>query len=508
LADFGRGIKAGVITGAIYLAISLILVFTLADYQYALGFWDAAGLATLPLGGQIVRGIIFGAIFATLYSSLPGKTSVEKGVVLSLFFWILTVIEVTYTNLSWPWQTAGILDSATYYGGTINLSSVSLALISIMSALVFGVLTGFLWNRFRGKESAGEGKGRAALLVSFILGAITWAVVGGMYIRFVVAIGVPFAHMLFFPSSYTTLRTLVLFVGLLGWILALTAWRETRRGKSGFRWGLTGGVMMAVTGFMLLPGALTITGGVFSRRQAASEPGAAEVIAGGKVAREQRTRTGIRRNLILLIISVVMLAVIITVRFTMPAPTGTYTTVTLDQYSSTAISRDGLSLTISLNSTNYHPGEQISVNIEEKNILPTQNEVRAADRWPVHGLTLTPHGRLYYPFGISILQGYYDSENVTGVTPLELFDPNVAYTCPAIVAAVSYDFQPWSASADIYTGYGFMPWSRNMSTEVTSEGFWTGSYPNATFSNFTPGMYTVVGGDEWGSLVIIHFTIS
>jgi len=506
LADFGRGIKAGLITGAIYLAISLILVFTLADYQYALGFWDAAGLAVLPLGGPIVRGIIFGAVFATLHSSLPGKTSIEKGVVFSLFLWILTIIEVTYTNLSWPWQTAGALDIGTYYGGTINLSSVSLTLISIMSALVFGVLTGFFWNRFRGKESTEEEKSRAILLVSFILGAITWVVIGGTYIRFMVIIGVPFIRVLFF-SWYTILRTLVLFVGLLGWIFALTAWRKTGRGESGFRWSLAGGVIMALTGFMLVPGALAIMGGVFGQRKAARKPGTTEAVIRDKVVSEQKTRTSMKRNLILLIIGAVMLTIII-VRFTIPTPTGTYTPVTLDQYSSTVISRYGLSLTISLNSTTYHPGEQISVNVEEKNILPTQNEVRAADRWPVHGLTLTPCGRLYYPFGISILQGYYDSENVTGVTPLELFDPNVVYTCPAIVAAVSYDFQPWSASAAIYTSYELMPWSVNMTTRVTSQGFWTGSYPNATFSNFTPGIYTVVAGDEWGSLVVLHFTIS
>jgi hypothetical protein len=511
VADFGRGIKAGVITGAVYLAISLILVFTLGDYQYlsASGLWEAAGLASVPLGGQIVRGIVFGAIFATLYSSVPRKTSVEKGVVLSSFFWVLTVIEVTYTNLSWPWQTAGIMDGATYYGGTINLSSVNLALISVMSALVFGVLAGFLWSRFRGKESGEERKGRAVLLIGFILGAITWAVVGGTYIRFVVSIGVPFMHVLFFPWSYTILRTLVLFVGLIGWVFALTAWRKTRRGESRFNWGSAGGVMMAVTGFMLLPGALAITGGVFSGRKAAREADTAEATAGGKVVRagEQKMRTGMKRNLILAIISAIMLAVIVIVRFTMPTPTGNYTSVTLDQYSSTAISRYRLSLTISLNSTTYNSGEQICVNIEEKNILPTENEVHAASNWPVHGLTLTPCGRFYYPFGIAILQGYYGSENVTGATPLEIFDPNVLYTCPAIIAAVSYDFSPWSNSADVYNGYEFMPWSVNMTTRVTSGGFWTGSYPNAIFSNFTPGIYTVAGGDEWGALVILHFTV-
>ena len=170
MADFGRGIKAGLVTGVVYAAISAIFTFTLVGYQYLYtsGFWDAAGL--VPLGGSIVRGIIFGAVFATLYNFLPGTTSVVKGVVLSLFFWIVTVIEVIYTTLGWPWETNGIVDTGTYYGGMINLSSISLVLISIMSALVFGALTGFLWDRFRAKKLlAEERKGRAVLLVSFIL---------------------------------------------------------------------------------------------------------------------------------------------------------------------------------------------------------------------------------------------------------------------------------------------------------------------------------------------------
>jgi hypothetical protein len=511
VADFGRGIKAGVITGAIYVAISLILAFALADYQYLYpsGFWEATGLGIFALVGQIVRGVVFGAVFAALYDFLPGATAIVKGTVLSFFFWILTVIKVTYTNLGWAWQSASIFGNGTYYGGTINLSSVSLALISVMSALLFGVLIGFLWNRFRGKELGEEGKGRAVLLVSFILGAVTWAVTSTLYIRFAVIIGAPFPRVFFF-SWYTALLTLVLFAGLIGWVLALTAWRKTRRGGPGFKWGLVGGVMMAVTGFVLLPGALAITGGVLSRRKVAGKPGTAEAIVGEKVAtvRGQKVRASIYRDLILVIVSVLLLVIPIILRFTMPAATGNYTPVTLGQYSSAAISRYGLSLTISLNSTTYHPGEQVCVNIQGKNILPTENEVRAARNWPVHGLTLTPCGRLYYPFGISILQGYYDSGNVTGATPLQIFDPNVIRTCPLMEVVVSYDFQPWSDSANVYTAYELMPWSVNMTTEVKPAGFWTGSYPNATASNFTPGMYTVVGGDEWGTLVILHFTVS
>jgi len=230
----------------------------------------------------------------------------------------------------------------------------------------------------------------------------------------------------------------------------------------------------------------------------------------GKIARtgEQKIKTNLNRNLILLISSMTMLTLTIIVGCTTPTPTAMYTPITLDQYSSTVISRYGLSLTLSLNSTTYHPGEQISVTIHEKNTLAIENNIHVANRWPVQGLNLGPCGTLNYPFGISILQGYYDAKSVVTLTPLQLFDPNAAYHCPAILAAVSYDFQPWSDIATIYTGYDCEPWSINMTTEVTSAGFWTGSRPNATFSNFTSGIYTVVGGDEWGALVILHFTIS
>jgi hypothetical protein len=193
-----------------------------------------------------------------------------------------------------------------------------------------------------------------------------------------------------------------------------------------------------------------------------------------------------------------------------PTATATYTSITLDQYSSTVISSYGLSLTLSLNSTTYHPGEQISVTIHEKNILAIENNIHAADEWPVEGLRLGPC-RTVYPFGISILRGHYDAKSAAAIAPLRLFDPNGVWHCPMILAGIiAYDFQPGSDVAAIYTSYDSEPWSINMTTKVTSAGFWTVTHgdPTWTFNNFSPGIYTVVGGDEWGALVILHFAIS
>jgi hypothetical protein len=209
-----------------------------------------------------------------------------KGVVLSLFLWIVTVIEVIYTTLGWlwheviyttpgwptfgwPWQTNGIWGTGTYYGGTVSLSSLSLVLISIMSALVFGTLTGFLWDRFRAKKLTEARKGSPVLLVSFILGGVIWVVVGVLHVTGVVITGIPLIEPEFWWESI--LLALVAFLGLFGWVLALAAWRKTKRGESGLKWGVAGGVIMALTGFMLFPGALAIIGGVLSGRKPASE---------------------------------------------------------------------------------------------------------------------------------------------------------------------------------------------------------------------------------------------
>jgi hypothetical protein len=511
IADFKRGIKAGAIAGAICAVISLALAIALDNPQllYPPFSWVETVFGTLSFGGPIVRGIIFGAIFAALYDVLPGTSAILKGVVLSFFLWVLTVVEVTYINLSWPLHFIGMLENGSYYGGTIDLSSVSLALINIMSALFFAVLTGFFWNRFGGKELGEERKGRPALLLSFIVGAVAWAIVAWPSINFMVGTGVPFTHVFVFPWRYVALPSLFLFVGLIGWTFALVAWRRTRKGESGFGWGLAGGIMMAASGIMLLPGALAIAGGVFSRRKAAGEPATPEPLARDKVvsAGEQKFRTSVRRNLALLTTSAVMLAAIIITGLTMATPVADYTTVALSRYSSTAISRSGLSLTMSLDSTDYRPGEQIAVNIGEKNIVPAENLVRPADRWPVSGLSISPCGTLYFAFGISILQGYYNSENVSEAAPLQIFSPTFPFPCPTVSGIISYDFRPWSDHADVYVDYGLMPWSANMTISVTVAGFWTGSSAAAVASNFTPGMYTLVGGDEWGALVILHFTV-
>jgi len=285
LADFGRGIKAGVITGIVYIVICAIL----GEIHYhfpaiLLHFPPGTGLTlftwrsltdpssvTSLLFQYVGRGIIFGAFFAALYSFLPGTSSIVKGMVLSLFLYIVAVVETIYKTPGWP--TDGY--AWTLYGTTLHLSSISLALAGIISVLVFGALAGFLWDRFRAKKLAEERKGSPVLLVSFIFGLLMWVYFATLFLMAVVTNrGIPAIEPDFW--WFEILAMSVVFLGLLGWVLARVAWRKTKVDKSGLKWGVAGGVMMALTGIMLLPGVLAIIGGVLSGRKPASESSTAE----------------------------------------------------------------------------------------------------------------------------------------------------------------------------------------------------------------------------------------
>jgi len=286
MADFKRGIKAGLAVAGVYLVISVILAAIGREFWYPFSFIYAAGLGISPglmdspfviysILSYIIRGIVFGAVFAALYDFLPGTASVVKGVVLSLFLWIVAVIQVIYTTPGWPWHANGFSGSGTYYSGNLSLSSVGLTLAGIISAVAFGALVGLIWNRLRAKKVTEARKGSATLLVSFIQGGVLWVLGAVAFFIGVVIFEAPAID----PDIWwvSILYASVVFLGLVGWILARVAWRKTRRGESGLKWGVAGGIMMALTGLMLLPGVLAIIGGVFSGREPAIEPHAAEI---------------------------------------------------------------------------------------------------------------------------------------------------------------------------------------------------------------------------------------
>jgi len=302
LADFRRGIEAGATAGVAY--ISVVVIFANILYRF---FWGPLAQLLLTFGGseelaqrgaqygpsEILRmlvgaifggghifygtattllqlevwGIVFGTVFAALYTFLPCGGRVRKGLLLSVFLWIVALIQVVYTSPG-RLSSEGFM-AYTYYGGTVNTSSVGLALFSVISALIIGSLTGYLWGRFHGKELTEEREARPVLLVSFILGGITWAVMSAVFLWNVIDHG--WGSTVHLSLWDNVLRTSVVFLGFPGWVLTLVAWRTMKKGKSGLVWGVVGGIMMGVTGYMLLPGLLAIAGAALSRHKTTAE---------------------------------------------------------------------------------------------------------------------------------------------------------------------------------------------------------------------------------------------
>jgi hypothetical protein len=168
---------------------------------------------------------------------------------------------------------------------------------------------------------------------------------------------------------------------------------------------------------------------------------------------------------------------------------------------------NGLSLSLLLNSTTFQPGQEISVVIDEQNTLATVNNVSASNGWPLRGLILGPCGTVNYPIGVAIFQGYYTPSDLSSATPLQLYQPGI-YNCPMILAGINtYAFQPLSDSASVIGSCEPNPClTDKMNSEITVTGYWINGQ-EATLSNFTSGLYTVVGGDEWGALAVLHFVV-
>ena len=167
------------------------------------------------------------------------------------------------------------------------------------------------------------------------------------------------------------------------------------------------------------------------------------------------------------------------------------------------LTNSDLNLGLSLNSIVIGAGNGVSVQIDEKNPTDRGILVSTANDWAVPGLTLGQCGTLNDPFGVGILPGYYTSENVSAASTLTLYPPGT-YNCPGILSGITgYSFEGTSNIAGIMQGQDSTPaLFQHMDVNVTASGYWT-----TTFHLFSPGYYTVVGGDEWGTLIILHFLV-
>lgn len=76
-----------------------------------------------------------------------------------------------------------------------------------------------------------------------------------------------------------------------------------------------------------------------------------------------------------------------------------------------------------------------------------------------------------------------------------------------------YDFYPNSDNVVINGSFagslvnGGLPFNGTASTTVSLNGFFNSTSFNNDIIPFAPAVYTVVGGDEWGQLILLHFVV-
>jgi hypothetical protein len=168
---------------------------------------------------------------------------------------------------------------------------------------------------------------------------------------------------------------------------------------------------------------------------------------------------------------------------------------------------NGLSLSLSTDRTTYQPGQEVSITFDEKNTLSTTNNVPATDNLPSEFMSGFPNDPSF-PLGLAVLRGNYTGLNYSTVTPLIIFHPGEVYTGTAIIAApTSYSYQPFIDVAILNGGDFNSSDAIRLHIEISVYGYWPNNESTSS-NNFEPGVYTIVAGDEWGALVVLHFTVT
>ncbi len=154
------------------------------------------------------------------------------------------------------------------------------------------------------------------------------------------------------------------------------------------------------------------------------------------------------------------------------------------------------------------------VYVNETNQLNDRNNVTVADRWPLQRAYFDPYdgcGAYYtFPIGFVVFQGYYGLSNYTTGKPLVLYDTNYATSCTTNMYPVtSYLFNPSSDIAQSFSAHGASPGLFPVSQSLTITGYWTGGAGTGSPAKWHGfhGTYTIVAADEWGAVVIRHFSV-
>ncbi|MDE1853884.1 MAG: hypothetical protein KGI38_09095 [Thaumarchaeota archaeon] len=166
----------------------------------------------------------------------------------------------------------------------------------------------------------------------------------------------------------------------------------------------------------------------------------------------------------------------------------------------TAQNPSGLLLTLAINESEVKSNGAFIIGISEYNPTTQQINMSRSNEWQIQGLSWGPCDGGTYPFGIAIFRGYYTLSNISGAKNVLtygmefcVFHPDE--TAPSINPMSSLSPQSLPDLGQVYAMQGSTLNAGNFTSSVNSIG-----------SN-KPGVYTVVAGDEWGDIAILHFYV-
>ena len=169
-------------------------------------------------------------------------------------------------------------------------------------------------------------------------------------------------------------------------------------------------------------------------------------------------------------------------------------------------SSDGLGLTIQAEPTlngNY------TFTVRESNILNSVNNVTEADQWAYRQDSTGPCGPDPYvnPVEFAVVQGNYGQNNYTSSEALPFYNPTILNACGEVTitgGSNAYGFQPLSDAFTFPIGSA-QPEVGAASVTITTSGYWTVVPADVgVMKPFPPGVYTVIGADEWGDVALLQ----
>ena len=110
--------------------------------------------------------------------------------------------------------------------------------------------------------------------------------------------------------------------------------------------------------------------------------------------------------------------------------------------------------------------------------------------------------------GLAIFQGYYGTNNYTLAIALPLYNTASLFSCTENLYPFSYTFQPRSDVVLTSLPHEVVSIAPASVSDSVS-GYWAGGpglTSPATFNKLS-GDYTVLGADEWGNVLLLHFSV-